>query len=66
VLDVQVDLILGAVQPEADSAFSLAAIEVVYKQGLYLLGRGCSISSLTSPSAFVGRSSHVDGYFEVL
>jgi hypothetical protein len=33
-LGVQVDLILGAVQPEADSAFSLAAIEVVDKQGL--------------------------------
>ena len=61
VLGVQVDLVLGAVQPEADSAFSLAAIEVVDKQGLYLLGHGCSISSLTSPSAFVGRSSHVDG-----
>jgi hypothetical protein len=29
VLGVQVDLILGAVQPEADGAFSLAAIKVV-------------------------------------
>ena len=66
VLGVQVDLVLGAVQPDADSACSLAAIEVVDKQGLYLLGHGCSISSLTSPSAFAGRSSHADRSFEVL
>jgi len=38
VLGVQVDLILGAIQPEADSPFGLAAIEVVDEQGLYLLG----------------------------
>jgi hypothetical protein len=36
VLGVQVDLILGAVQPEPDRAFGLAAIEVVDEQGLYL------------------------------
>ena len=37
-LGVQVDLVLGAVQPEADSALSLAAIKVVDEQGLYLMG----------------------------
>ena len=35
---VQVDLVLGAVQPEPDSAFSLAAVEVIDEKGLYLLG----------------------------
>jgi hypothetical protein len=34
---VQVDLILGAVQPEADRAVSLAAVKIVDKQGLYRL-----------------------------
>src|SRR2546429_5706579 len=48
VLSVQVDLILGAIQPEADSALSLAAIEVVDEQGLYLLRHRCFLSSLTS------------------
>src|SRR6266566_3343881 len=48
VLSVQVDLILGAIQPEADSALSLAAIEVVDEQGLYLLHHRCFLSSLTS------------------
>jgi hypothetical protein len=43
---VQVDLILGAVQPEADSALSLAAIKVLDEQGLYLLGHRFAISSL--------------------
>ena len=33
---VRVDLILGAVQPEADSALSLAAIKVLDEQGLYV------------------------------
>ena len=35
---VQVDLILGAVQPEADSALGGAAVEIVDEQGLDLLG----------------------------
>jgi hypothetical protein len=39
-LGVQVDLILGTVQPEADRTFRLAAIEVVDKQGLYLWAMG--------------------------
>ena len=42
-LGVQVDLILGAVQPEADGAFGLGAVKVVDIQDLYLLGHGCSI-----------------------
>jgi len=50
VLGIQVDLVLGAVQREADSAFSLAAIKVVEQQDLYLLGHRCSIRSLTSSS----------------
>jgi hypothetical protein len=37
---VQVDLILGAVQPEADRALSLAAVKVVDQQDLDLLGPG--------------------------
>jgi hypothetical protein len=57
VLGVQVDLILGAVQPEPDRAFGLAAIEVVDEQGLYLMGHRCSISSLASSSAIVSRHS---------
>jgi len=43
---VQVDLILGAVQPEAGSALSLAAIKGSGEQGLYLLGHRFAISSL--------------------
>ena len=42
-LGVQVDLVFGAVQAEADSAFSLTAIEVIDEQGLYLLGHRFSI-----------------------
>jgi hypothetical protein len=38
VFGVQIDLVLGTVQPKPDRALSLAAIEVVDKQGLYLLG----------------------------
>src|SRR5580704_14494154 len=44
----QVDLILGAVQPEADRAVSRAAIQVIDQQNLYLLGHRCFLSSLTS------------------
>ena len=39
-LGVQVDLILGAVQAEADSTFGLAAIQVIDEQDLYLLSQG--------------------------
>jgi hypothetical protein len=42
-LGVQVDLVFGAVQTEADSAFSLTAIEIIDKQGLYLLGHRFSV-----------------------
>jgi hypothetical protein len=42
-LGVQVDLILRAIQPEADRTFSGAAVDVIDEQGLYLLGHGCSI-----------------------
>jgi hypothetical protein len=37
---VQVDLILGAVQPEPDGALGGAAVEVIDEQGLYLLSHG--------------------------
>jgi len=37
-LGVKVDLIRGAVQSEADGAFSLAAIKVIDEHGLDLLG----------------------------
>src|SRR5690349_10105589 len=43
-LGVQINLILGAVQSEPDSAFGLTAIEVVDEQGLYLLSHRCPIS----------------------
>jgi len=39
---VQVDLILGAVQSEADGALSLAAIKVIDKHGLDLLGHNAA------------------------
>jgi hypothetical protein len=39
---VQVDLILGAVQSEADGALSLAAIKVIDKHGLDLLGHNAT------------------------
>ena len=39
-LGVQVDLVIGAVQTEADSSFSLTAIKVIDEQGLYLLSHG--------------------------
>ena len=38
---VQVDLILGAVQPEADSVLGLAAIKVLDEQDPYVLGHRC-------------------------
>jgi hypothetical protein len=41
VLGVQVDLVLGAVEAEPDSAFGLAAVEVVDEEGLDLLGYDC-------------------------
>jgi hypothetical protein len=40
----QVDLIIGAVQPEADSARSLADIKVLDEQGRYLPGHRFAIS----------------------
>src|SRR5260370_1612572 len=40
---VQVDLIPGAVQSEADSAVSGVAVKVIDEQGLHLLRRGCSV-----------------------
>src|SRR6185437_7349891 len=44
VLGVEVDLVVGAVQSEADSAFGLAAVEVIDEEGLYFLGHdGCSV-----------------------
>jgi hypothetical protein len=41
VLGVQVDLILGAVQREADRGLGFAAVEVVDEQGLDLPGHRC-------------------------
>jgi len=41
---VQVDLVIRAVQAEADRTLSFAAAEVVDEQGLYLLNRWCSVS----------------------
>jgi hypothetical protein len=37
---VQVDLILGAAQPEVDGTLGGAAVEVIDEQGLYLLSDG--------------------------
>ena len=42
-LGFQIDLVLGAVQPEADSTLSLGTIKVIDEQDLYLLGHGSSI-----------------------
>jgi len=65
VLGVQVDFILGAVQAEADRALSLAAVKVIDVQGLYLLGHGCSISSLALSSAW-SADAHAGGQVTVL
>jgi hypothetical protein len=43
VLGVQVDLVLRAVQAEADGSLGGAAVKVVDEQGLYLLSHGRSI-----------------------
>jgi hypothetical protein len=43
-LCVQIDFILCAIQPEKDGACSFAAIKVIDKHGLYLLGQSYSIS----------------------
>jgi hypothetical protein len=43
-LGVQVDLMLRAVEPEADGALGLAAVEVIDEQGLRLLSPGSSIT----------------------
>jgi len=44
-LGVQVDLILRAVEPEADGTLSFTAVEVIDEQGLYLLSHDSSITS---------------------
>jgi hypothetical protein len=56
---IQVGLILGAVQPEADGPVSLGAVKVVDEQGLYLLGHGCSVSlpDLAYQACHPGRAS---------
>jgi hypothetical protein len=43
---VQLDLILGTVQPEADGTLGGAAVDVIDKQGLYLLSHGRPVPSL--------------------
>jgi hypothetical protein len=58
---VQVDLVLGAVQPEPDRAVGLAAIEVVDEQGLYLLSHSCPIS-LTDASSARPANAHERSY----
>jgi hypothetical protein len=42
-LGVQVDLILGTVQPEPDRVLGGAAVDVIDEQGLHFLGNGCSV-----------------------
>jgi hypothetical protein len=39
-LGVQVYLVFGAIEAEADSAVGFTAIEVVDEEGLHLLGHG--------------------------
>ena len=46
---VQVNLVLGPVQAEADRAFSSAAVKVVDEQGLHFLRHRCSISRVNRP-----------------
>jgi len=48
-LGVQVDLVLGAVQPEPDSAFGLAAVEIIDEEGLDLLGHNCCSVPVVNP-----------------
>ena len=60
-LGVQINLILATVQPEPDSAFGLAAIEVVDEQGLYLLSHRCPIS-LTDASSARSAKAHERNY----
>ena len=43
-LGVQVNLVLGTVQAEADRTVSVAAVNVIDEQGLHFLCHGCSIS----------------------
>jgi hypothetical protein len=42
-LCVQIDLVLCAVQPEADGTFGVTAVKVIDEQGLYFLSHGRSI-----------------------
>ncbi len=44
-LGVEVDLILRAVEPEADGILGLTAVEVIDEQGLYLLSHDSSKTS---------------------
>jgi hypothetical protein len=62
---IQVNLILGAVQPGPDSALGLAAIEVVDEQGLCLLSHSCPIS-LTDASSARSAKAHERNYVTVL
>src|ERR1700730_14096128 len=43
-LCVQVDLVVRTIQPKADGALSLTAIDVIDEQSLDLLGHVCSVS----------------------
>jgi len=57
---VQVDLVLGAVQPEAGRALGLAAVEVVDDQGLDLLRHRCVPSCLAASSVRPGTAHEHD------
>src|ERR1700759_5052772 len=45
VTGIQVDLVLGAVQPETDCPFGLTSVEVIDEHSLYLLSHGVSFLS---------------------
>jgi len=58
-LRIQVNLVLRAVQSEADSALCVTAIDIVNEEGLYLLGHAF-LRFLVSIGASVGERRLAD------
>jgi hypothetical protein len=58
-LGVHVDLVLCAVQPEADRALGAAAVNVVDEQGLHLLGHGRSVPPVAGAPSWTRQVAEV-------
>jgi hypothetical protein len=56
-LGVQVDLVLGAVQPEPDSAFGFPAVEVIDEEGLDLASKIAHAAARRVPGSSRSRST---------